>query len=129
MFMEKIDFTHRTLLIDTLGGLVTDEVTVALDATNKVFAKGALLGKFTSGPNAGKLGAFDPAAEDGRQAPYGILGNDVDVELAASEGSFVYLKGKFNQNEVSVIDGVTLLNHKDACRGLGIYLVNLTTEV
>ncbi len=129
MFSHTINIVHKTLLIDTLGGLVTEDATVALDATNKRFSAGALMGKIASGPDAGKLAAFKPLAEDGTEIPYGILGNDVDVELAPASGSFVYLKGKFNQNAVSVIDGVILENHKDACRAMDIYLVALATEV
>jgi hypothetical protein len=77
----------------------------------------------------GQLGAFNPEAVNGCDIPYGILGNPVDVEASESIGSFVYLKGKFDQNAVSVIPGVTLENHKDTLRSLGIYLVDVQDEI
>lgn len=83
----------------------------------------------TIAEGSGQLGAFDPIAVNGCDIPYGILGNAVDVEVNESIGSFVYLKGKFDQNAVSVLPGITLENHKDALRSLGIYLVDVQDEI
>lgn len=79
---------------------------------------------------SGYLTEFDPAAVDGSETPYGILLNDVTVATTGeSTGNYVYLNGKFNQNAVTAKSGVTVANHKDALRAIGIYLVDQTDEI
>ena len=79
--------------------------------------------------NAGKLVDYDPAGTDGRENIYGILGNDVTVGTAAdATGSFVYLRGLFDQNSITAKDGVVVANCKDELRTLGIYIKNAITE-
>jgi len=83
----------------------------------------------TRAAGTGFLAAFAPTADDGTEIPYGILGNDVDVNAANSVGAFVYLRGKFDINQVSVLTGVTLANYIDACRDKEIYLVDVQDEI
>jgi hypothetical protein len=223
-FSETIStVTHTNLLLDSLGGVVTEKVTVLQDADNADgLSTGALLGKITKGavtsvadgagtdgantgdatcvpdataplqvnsqlgtysvkftaatkagvydPNgaylgemtagtawvkqikflvtagstpmvagdgfaitvaegSGKVAAFDPDGVSGEEVPFGVLGNDVEIASADATGAFAYLKGKFNQNAMSVKTGVTLLDYKDALRNIGIYLVDATSEV
>ena len=84
----------------------------------------------TQAAGSGYLTEFDPAAVDGSEIPYGILLNDVTVPTTGeATGSYVYLNGKFNQNAVTAKSGVTVVNHKDALRAIGIYLVDQTDEI
>ena len=80
--------------------------------------------------NAGKVVEYDPSATDGSQNIYGILGNDVTIGTASDAvGSFIYLRGLFNQSKISAKSGVVVANTKDELRLLGIYLSDVVTEV
>lgn len=72
---------------------MTGVPTVDIDgSTQKVLQPGTLIAKITSGPDAGKFGAFDSGATDGRQTAANVVGiNDTflpwqllerDVEIA-----------------------------------------------
>ena len=79
---------------------------------------------------SGYLADWDPAAVDGTEVPYGVLGNDVAVLTSAeATGSFVYLNGKFRLEEVTAKSGVTVANYVDAWRDHDVYLVSATDEI
>lgn len=109
--------------------VITDKATAGDEVA---FAAGdgfAITVAYGVNANAGKLGVFDPSKADGTEEIYGILGNDVTVGTAAdATGSFVYLKGLFDENEIGAIDGVDPADYKDELRALGIFLSDVATE-
>jgi len=79
--------------------------------------------------NLGKVVDYDPDAEDGSQNIYGILGVDSSVGTSADlEGSFIYLKGQFDQSQITAKDGVVIADTKDELRKLGMYLTSVVNE-
>ena len=47
---------------------------------------GTVLGRYTSGPNTGKVGLYDNDATDGRQTVYGVLLADANATSADARG-------------------------------------------
>ena len=118
----------------TIGDIWAKQIKFALaedEAGGTKFVVGdAFTITVTQDAGSGYLTEFDPAAVDGSEIPYGILLNDVTVPTTGeATGSYVYLNGKFNQNAVTAKSGVTVANHKDALRAIGIYLVDQTDEI
>jgi len=125
-YQEDKTISVVPLLIDPMGRLITENVTFLKLATSTDYVAGRLLGKITA---SGKVVDYDPTKTDGSENIYGILGNDVTVGTEADTvGSFVYLKGLFNQNRITAKTGVVIADTKDELRKLGIYLANVVNE-
>jgi hypothetical protein len=69
-------------------------------------AAGTVVGAYTTGPNAGKVGAYDNAATDGRETAIGIITNSIPEEIAQTNDASVtvYTAGKFKTNGLTGLD-------------------------
>lgn len=96
--------------------IVTDEGTIL---TGQTLARGAVLGKITSG---GKLQLLDRLATDGSQNPHSILAEAVDSSGGDVLKAPVYLCGEYNDNIISLGATTVAADIKTACRALSIFL-------
>lgn len=76
---------------------------------------------------SGQLAIVDKDATNGTDVPFGILVNDVDVSAATADAD-LYVRGEFNQNEIIVPDGDSVVNYKEALKAINIYLVDSKSE-
>lgn len=67
-------------LMDPAAGLRSIDNLILASGTH--YTAGTVLGKFTSGGNSGKYGAYNNHATDGTQAAIGIVLQDVDATAA-----------------------------------------------
>lgn len=95
---------------------MTLKVTVVSGAG--VLARGALLGKITTG---GKYKLSTSGASDGSQTPTAILVHPVDATSADVE-AIVFIKGRFNSGAMTFGASHTAASVYDGLRDLGIYL-------
>ncbi len=95
--------------------LVTDTVIVASSAA---LVRGAVLGKITSG---GKLILSATGAGDGSEVANAILAEDCDASGGDVSGVVVYVKGEFNENELTFGTGHDATTVKPQLRDLGIF--------
>lgn len=72
---------------------------VTIVAGQGALPEGTIIGKFTSGDNAGKYGKYTPAATDGTETAYGILSQSLPVSTVDVR-STVYVAGKFRVSEL-----------------------------
>ena len=91
----------------------------AILAAGQNLARGALLGKVTSG---GAYVISLSAAVDGSQTPVAVLAHDTDATGAAAE-TLIYERGDFNQSAVTFGTGHTAESVRAGLRALGIFFV------
>ena len=103
---EKYTFTPDNLFAATqVMPVVADSLTVAK------------AGKLVRGSLLTAAGVLATAAAD----VYAVLAEDVDTTDAAKDAP-VYLTGEFNENALTVGDGIAVADCKVAARKLGIFI-------
>lgn len=95
--------------------VVTEEVTVI---TGQNLTRGTVLGKITV---SGKVNLSLAAADDGSEAVYAVLAEDVDATSADQVGT-AYLTGEFLTSELTFGTGHTAASARAALRAHNIYL-------
>ncbi len=135
--MDRIGFpgfaTYSNLPSNLLAGpYPVDDVSVTLLGGVK-YVEGSVLGKITSGPNAGMYtlasldnGATPPVATaDGSQQPRGVLPFDVDA-TGGPQNASIYVSGDFDEAKLIMGSGLTLATLPDALGARPIFLKSVT---
>jgi len=115
----KPSFTTEVYNPDRL--IAGDENIITRDETlitGQNLKRGALLGKITA---SGKLTLSLAAAVDGSEVPFGILVDDIDA-TAADKVAPMYMKGEFDEGEMTFGTGHTADSVRDGLRRLGIHM-------
>ena len=104
------------LIAGNTDQLIARKVTLA---AGQNLARGALLGKVTSG---GAYVLSLSAAVDGSQTPVAVLAHDTDATSGDTE-TLIYERGDFNQSAVTFGTGHTAESVRAGLRALGIFLI------
>lgn len=111
-----------------------DPMPVRMDAVNKVYLRGTVLGLVTMGPGDAPedplvplppedyiLVPVDKAATDGSEKVYAILADSIDVETDDYVTAPVYLTGEFNELALIFLSGDDPADHRLSARDRGIF--------
>ena len=118
-FASQTSNPDRLVASDGVG-LLSEQITL-LSGQNQV--RGALLGKVTA---SGKYILSLSAAEDGSEVPVGVLAEDTDAS-AADVSTPAYVRGDFDENEITFGTGHTAASVREDLRTIGIYLIPSVT--
>jgi len=113
--MATETFTYDHLFAGDSADIITDSGTLVAGQDLK---RGAVLGKITA---SGKLTLANSTNTDGSQVAFAILAADTDA-TSADKTCPIYLAGEFNSNALIFGGTDTPATHKDALRGIDIYL-------
>ena len=113
--MPTETFTPDNLIAGTTQ-LVTDSVTIA---SSIALSRGAVLGIDTA---SGKYLLSANAAADGTEVATAILAEDVDASGGDVLNAVIYIKGEFNENELSFGTASTVATTKADLRKVGIFI-------
>ena len=118
-FASQTSNPDRLVANDGIG-LLSESITL-LSGQNQV--RGALLGKVTA---SGKYILSLSAAVDGSQVPVGVLAEDTDAG-AADVSTPAYVRGDFDENEITFGTGHTAASVREDLRAKGIQLIPSVT--
>lgn len=113
----------------TIGDTFDNQIKFVLaeDVTDKFAIGDAFTYTIAQAAGSGQLAIVDKDAINGTDVPFGILVNDVDVSEATADAD-LYVRGEFNQNEIIVPNGDSVVNYKEALKAINIYLVDSQSE-
>ena len=118
-FASQTSNPDRLVASDGVG-LLSEQITL-LSGQNQV--RGALLGKVTA---SGKYILSLSAAVDGSEVPVGVLAEDTDAS-AADVSTMAYVRGDFDENEITFGTGHTAASVREDLRAKGIQLIPSVT--